>query len=52
MRPQKEKHYVALREMFRIPAPTVERNTVPLSGSGWMLKVTPKKALTTRKLFL
>jgi hypothetical protein len=28
----------------------VERNTVPLSGSGWMLNVTPKNAFTTRSV--
>jgi len=36
--------------MFLMPAPTVERNTVPLSGSGWMLNVTPKNAFTTRSV--
>jgi hypothetical protein len=37
-------YYVALLATLRIPAPTQLKNTVPLSGSGWMLKVTPKNA--------
>jgi len=41
--------YVALFDTFRIPAPTQLKNTVPLSGSGWMLNVTPKNARTVRK---
>ena len=42
-------HHVALFDTFRIPAPTQLKNTVPLSGSGWMLNVTPKNARTVRK---
>ena len=41
--------YVARFDTFRIPAPTQLKNTVPLSGSGWMLNVTPKNARTVRK---
>ena len=42
-------YYVALLATFRIPAPTQLKNTVPLSGSGWMLNVTPKNARMVRK---
>ena len=42
-------YYVALLATFRIPAPTQLKNTVPLSGSCWMLNVTPKNARMVRK---